>query len=70
MQQTNPLFHLAFPLRDVTAARAFYTELLGCAIGRESDHWIDFNFFGYQITGRFINKDIPSSLLARGVASE
>jgi uncharacterized protein len=42
-------FHLAFPVHDLEAARRFYVDMLGCGIGRESDHWIDFNFFGHQI---------------------
>ncbi|HET7922029.1 MAG TPA: VOC family protein [Gammaproteobacteria bacterium] len=46
---TAPLFHLAFPVHDLEAARTFYAGLLGCATGRESAHWIDFNFFGHQL---------------------
>ena len=42
-------FHLAFPVRDLAEARAFYGNLLGCAEGRSSDEWIDFDFFGHQI---------------------
>ena len=42
-------FHLAFPVHDLAAARAFYGQLLGCAEGRSSDQWIDFDFFGHQI---------------------
>lgn len=43
------LFHLAFPVDDLDAARRFYGEVLGCAEGRSSDRWIDFDFFGHQI---------------------
>ena len=42
-------FHLAFPVHDLALARAFYGDLLGCAIGRSSEHWIDFNLYGHQI---------------------
>ena len=42
-------FHLAFPVDDLAAARAFYGDLLGCPEGRSSDQWIDFNLFGHQI---------------------
>ncbi|HET9509803.1 MAG TPA: VOC family protein [Sphingomonas sp.] len=42
-------FHLAFPVHDLTAARAFYGETMGCAEGRSSDQWIDFDFYGHQI---------------------
>lgn len=42
-------FHLAFPVRNVAEARAFYCELLGCPEGRSADTWVDFNLFGHQI---------------------
>jgi extradiol dioxygenase family protein len=42
-------FHLAFPVHDLDAARAFYGGTLGCAEGRSSDHWIDFDLYGHQI---------------------
>ena len=42
-------FHLAFPVHDLAAARAFYGGAMGCAEGRSSDEWIDFDFFGHQI---------------------
>jgi extradiol dioxygenase family protein len=45
----RPRFHLAFPVHDLAAARAFYGGVLGCAEGRSDDHWIDFDFHGHQI---------------------
>ena len=42
-------FHLAFPVHDLPAARAFYRDVLGCGEGRSSEHWIDFNLYGHQI---------------------
>lgn len=44
-----PPFHLAFPVHDLAAARAFYGGLLGCPEGRSSAEWIDFDFFGHQL---------------------
>ena len=44
-----PPFHLAFPVDDLGAARDFYGRLLGCAEGRCSDRWVDFDFHGHQI---------------------
>ena len=44
-----PRFHLAFPVTDLDRARHFYGEYLGCAEGRSSDAWVDFDFFGHQI---------------------
>ncbi|MCB0116869.1 MAG: VOC family protein [Caldilineaceae bacterium] len=69
----RPRFHLAFPVDDLVAARAFYAGLLGCGVGREDDRWIDFDFFGHQITAhladsmpavatnRVDGKDVPVS---------
>lgn len=45
-----PAFHLAFPVTDLEETRAFYTGLLGCGVGREAERWIDFDFFGHQIS--------------------
>lgn len=45
----RPRFHLAFPIRDLAEARAFYGDLLGCREGRSADEWVDFDFFGHQI---------------------
>ena len=44
-----PRFHLAFPVTDLAEARRFYGDFLGCAEGRSSDDWVDFDFFGHQI---------------------
>jgi uncharacterized protein len=42
-------FHLAFPVHDLAAARGFYRDVLGCAEGRSSETWIDFDLMGHQI---------------------
>jgi len=51
---TRPPFHLAFPVHDLEAARAFYGGLLGCPEGRSSGEWIDFDFFGHQIVAHLV----------------
>ncbi len=48
MPQPLSPFHLAVPVDDLAAARAFYGGLLGCPEGRSSDTWIDFDLFGHQ----------------------
>ncbi|MEM9872214.1 MAG: VOC family protein [Pseudomonadota bacterium] len=65
------LFHLAFNVTDLDATRAFYGGLLGCTEGRSTDTWVDFNFFGHQIschlgppfasapTGKVGDHDVP-----------
>ncbi len=42
-------FHLAFPVHDLDAARAFYHGVLGCPVGRSDATWCDFDLFGHQI---------------------
>jgi extradiol dioxygenase family protein len=44
------IFHLAFHVRDLDVARRFYGGVLGCAEGRSTDTWVDFDFFGHQIS--------------------
>lgn len=47
-------FHLAFPVNDLAAARAFYGGVMGCAEGRSSAQWIDFDFYGHQIVTHLV----------------
>jgi uncharacterized protein len=42
-------FHLAFPVHDIAAARAFYGDLLGCPEGRSAPDWVDFDLYGHQV---------------------
>jgi extradiol dioxygenase family protein len=44
------VFHLAYTVTDLDSARRFYGELLGCQEGRSTDTWVDFNFFGNQLS--------------------
>ena len=44
------VFHLAYTVNDLESTRKFYGDLLGCLEGRSSDTWIDFNFFGNQLS--------------------
>ena len=62
-----PRFHLAIPVADLEAARTFYAGLLGCGVGRESDTWIDFDFFGHQVTAHLSPTAAP--LAASGAAA-
>mgnify|MGYP001240951671 CR=1 FL=1 len=48
-------FHLAIPVTDKSFAPKFYTNILGCSVGRQDDKWIDFNFFGHQIVAHLAN---------------
>ncbi|MFG1498348.1 VOC family protein [Saccharospirillum sp. HFRX-1] len=44
------LFHLAFNVTDLAEARRFYGEVLGCSEGRSTDTWVDFEFYGHQLS--------------------
>lgn len=44
------LFHLAYHVDDLDAARAFYSDVLGCVEGRCTETWVDFSFFGHQLS--------------------
>jgi len=43
-------FHLAYHVTDLDKARIFYGQILGCKEGRSTDTWVDFDFFGHQIS--------------------
>jgi hypothetical protein len=45
-----PPFHLALPVNDLAAARAFYGGVLGCPEGRSADTWVDFDLMGHQLS--------------------
>ena len=47
-------FHLAFPVHDLDAARAFWGGVIGCPEGRGAAQWIDFDFFGHQIVAHLV----------------
>jgi extradiol dioxygenase family protein len=64
-----PRFHLAFPVRDLAEARAFYGHLLGCPEGRSSDGWIDFDFHGHQIVAHLAPDEVAVNRGKAGATS-
>jgi hypothetical protein len=52
--ESRPPFHLAFPVHDLAAARAFYGGLLGCPEGRSNERWVDFDLLGHQIVAHLV----------------
>ena len=59
-------FHLAFPVADLASTRAFYGGLLGCPEGRSAERWVDFDFFGHQISAHLVDAeclgpDVPTN---------
>ena len=61
MDEDYPRFHLALPVTDLEQTRDFYQNVLGCAQGRESDRWVDLNFFGHQLVLQRIDTDCSRS---------
>ena len=59
-------FHLAFPVKDIAATRDFYTRILRCKIGREDLRWIDFDFFGHQISAH-LDESLENSCTGNAV---
>ena len=52
-------FHYAFKVKDIASTHQFYIALLNCIEGRSTEDWIDFNFFGNQLSAH-VSKDIPA----------
>lgn len=52
------IFHYAFKIKDIASTRSFYIDLIRCAEGRSTDTWIDFNFFGHQLSAH-VSDNIP-----------
>ena len=48
-------FHLAFPVNDLKQTEIWYTTILRCTVGRKTNKWIDFNFFGHQVVAHLVN---------------
>ena len=56
---TKPRFHLAFPVVNIETTRAFYVECLGAKVGREDTRWIDFDFWGHQLSAHLAEDANP-----------
>ena len=48
-------FHLAIPITDIHQAHNWYTNILDCTVGRQSEEWVDFNFFGHQLVAHLVS---------------
>ena len=60
-------FHIAIPVHNLAECRAFYRDILNCAEGRSSDHWVDFNLFGHQLVIHYKPKSASKELKAKNV---
>lgn len=51
-------FHYAFKVKDIASTQKFYVDILGCEEGRSTKNWIDFDFFGNQLSAH-ISDNFP-----------
>lgn len=56
---TPVLFHLAFPVSDISTTKAFYVEGLGCQAGRESPNSVILNLYNHQIVAHTTDELVP-----------
>jgi len=54
-------FHFAFFVKDLPSTRRFYGDVLGCREGRSTETWVDFDFFGHQISAHTSGAPSPTS---------
>ncbi len=54
----NTPFHLAFPVLSIEETKDFFGTLLGCEIGRSTEKWVDFNFFGHQLSAHLKPEEV------------
>lgn len=52
------LFHLAFPVHDLAAAKRFYVDGLGCVLGRESSTAVTLGLAGHQLVARLATESV------------
>ncbi|MFK7929188.1 MAG: VOC family protein [Myxococcota bacterium] len=52
----HPRFHLAFPIQDIAETEAFYVNILGATTGRQAERWIDFDFWGHQLSAHVVDE--------------
>ncbi len=63
----NIIFHLAFPIGNISIAKQFYADNLGAKVGRENNHAIIFNFYGHQLVGHMTKENLtpPKNIYPR-----
>ena len=60
-------FHFAFNVTDLAIACDFYSNILGCERGRSSDTWVDYNFFGHQLS---LHLGVPFTVANTGMVDK
>ncbi len=58
------LFHYAYHVTSLAETRDFYTRVLGCKEGRHTETWVDFDFYGHQLS-LHLGTPSPTSLTGK-----
>ncbi len=58
----NHPFHHAFAVKDLSSTRAFYGEMLRCGEGRSTETWVDFDFYGHQLSAHLGSPTAPAAM--------
>jgi len=53
------IFHLAFPIENITDAKKFYVDGLGCTVGRQTANSTILNLYGHQLVAHVTEKIPP-----------
>ena len=56
----NP-FHLAFPINDIEETKSFYKKHFNCEIGIEDKKWVDFDFYGHQLSAHLRPEELKNT---------
>jgi len=56
LEMSGILFHLAFPIHEIEAAKRFYVDGLGCTLGRESTHAVTFGLHDHQLVAHVVDQ--------------
>jgi uncharacterized protein len=53
------IFHLAFPIENISDTKKFYVDGMGCTVGRETANSIILNLYGHQLVAHITKVDLP-----------
>lgn len=57
---TSVIFHLAFPVSNLTETKTFYIDGLGCEPGREGPNSLILKFYGHQLVAHVTPEPIAT----------
>ena len=53
------IFHLSFPIENITDTKKFYVDGLGCTVGRQTANSTILNLYGHQLVAHITEKIPP-----------